>query len=403
MNEPLIQFVDVHKRFGENRVLKGVNLTIPRGRITALIGAHGSGKSVLLKLMAGLMVPDSGQILFDGRPFDAMDTAGKTAFRRQLGYVFSHGALFDDMTVLENIGLPLGEGAPLPVPDAGKRVQDMIRHLDLGGNEARYPAALSAGVTKQVALARALVTRPELVLFDDPTIGLAPMGKHAILAMIADCRRRSGFSGVVACHEIPAIFLVAGRVALLHQGKIGFEGSAESFAGSLDPAIGPIIEALDRSKDDLTGLDSQSEGEKTFARERARLQRHRAVFSIVSLCVENMDEINREMGYEAGQGALRQFAGKVRKHVRVSDACARSGLSRILLILPNTDLVQARRVCAKLAQGLTSEEPGRKSRPDGFSLSVSAGFAEADKESRLGALIARAESMLTKFYDFDIQ
>jgi len=203
---PLIQLQDVVKTLGANRVLDGVNLNIYRGEITAIIGKSGSGKSVLLKHIIGLHEPDGGAILFDGRLRAAMSPAERKALKKKFSYVFQDTALFDFLNVFENVALPLKERNALSPAEVSRRVRDKLHQLDLHDVELKYPAQLSGGMKKRVALARALVTDPEIVLFDEPTTGLDPIRKNAVHSMILDYQRRFGFTGVVVSHEIPDIF-----------------------------------------------------------------------------------------------------------------------------------------------------------------------------------------------------
>lgn len=207
MKQPLIEFKDVCKSFGTNHVLQGASFRIFPGEVTTLIGKSGVGKSVLLKLIIGLLAPDSGEILFEGRPLAGMNKQERKAFKRKFSYMFQGAALFDSMTVFENIALPLMERTTLPKAEIQRRVRDKMRQLDLHHIEDKNPAVLSGGMKKRVALARALVTDPEIVLFDEPTTGLDPIRKNAVHSLISDYQKRYRFTGVVVSHEIPDVFL----------------------------------------------------------------------------------------------------------------------------------------------------------------------------------------------------
>lgn len=237
MDTPLIQFDNVWKRFGDNTVLAGVNLSIYRGEITSVIGKSGEGKSVLLKHIIGLISPDSGTILFDGEPLKAKTKKERRDLNRKLSYMFQDTALFDSMTVFDNIALPLREGTAMKKHEIQDAVVKRLEQLDIEGIEEKYPGQLSGGMKKRVALARALVTDPEIVLFDEPTTGLDPIRKHAVHSMISDYQKRLGFTGVVVSHEIPDIFSISQRVAMLNNGSIIFEGNSETLMASDDPDI----------------------------------------------------------------------------------------------------------------------------------------------------------------------
>jgi len=241
MTVPLIQFNRVFKRFGDNAVLKGVDLSIFRGQVTAIIGKSGIGKSVLLKHIIGLLEPDEGQILFKGQALADMTAAERRAVKMKFSYMFQGTALFDSMTVYDNVALPLKEKGRTPLRDIERRVREKLAQLDLVGIEASYPSQLSGGMKKRVAMARALVTDPEIVLFDEPTTGLDPIRKNAAHAMIAEYQQIFGFTGVMVSHEIPDVFYISQRIALLDQGRIVFQGTPDEIQASDEPVIRQFI------------------------------------------------------------------------------------------------------------------------------------------------------------------
>ncbi len=246
MSEPLIEFRQVFKSFGSNAVLKGVDLRIFKGQVTTIIGKSGIGKSVLLKHIIGLLEPDSGTILFYGRPLEAMSGPERKQLKGKLSYMFQGTALFDSMTVYENIALPLAEKRRYPKLEINRRVQEKLTQLDLVGMEHKYPSQLSGGMKKRVAMARALITEPEIVLFDEPTTGLDPIRKNAAHNMIADYQRRFGFTGILVSHDIPDVFRISQRVAMLDDGRILFEGSPEQLQENKNPVIRAFIHGHDR-------------------------------------------------------------------------------------------------------------------------------------------------------------
>ncbi|MBU4053608.1 MAG: ATP-binding cassette domain-containing protein, partial [Proteobacteria bacterium] len=180
MIEPLIEFKDVSKAFGETHVLDGVNLNIYKGETTTILGKSGGGKSVLLKHMVGLLNQDSGEILFKGRPLSTLKTREKKAFKENFSYMFQGTALFDSMTVMQNIVLPLEESKKVAKKDLVKKAMEKMTQLDIQDIGDKYPSQISGGMKKRVALARALITDPEIVLFDEPTTGLDPIRKSAV-------------------------------------------------------------------------------------------------------------------------------------------------------------------------------------------------------------------------------
>jgi len=245
MTVPLIEFNQVFKRFGDNAVLKGVDLSIYQGQVTAIIGKSGIGKSVLLKHIIGLLEPDAGEILFQGQAISTMTAAERKAVKMKFSYMFQGTALFDSMSVYENVALPLKEKGRVPFREIESRVRDKLAQLDLVGIEDKYPSQLSGGMKKRVAMARALVTDPEIVLFDEPTTGLDPIRKNAAHAMIAEYQKTFGFTGVMVSHEIPDVFYISQRIAMLDQGRIVFQGSCEEIQNSTEPVIRQFIRGQD--------------------------------------------------------------------------------------------------------------------------------------------------------------
>ena len=265
MNQALIELKNTVKRFGANNVLNGVNLSIYQGQITSIIGQSGVGKSVLLKHIIGLLQPDSGEVLFNGKPLAGMKKNERKILKRKFSYVFQDTALFDFLTVFENISLPLVEKTDSTDEEISDRVQNKLHQLDLHEIENQYPSQLSGGMKKRVALARALVTDPEIVLFDEPTTGLDPIRKTAVHSMISDYQKRFGFTGVIVSHEIPDVFFISQRVAMIDAGRIRFEGTPQEIQRATDPVVRNFIKALESPHDELTGVASQSQGQKRLS------------------------------------------------------------------------------------------------------------------------------------------
>jgi phospholipid/cholesterol/gamma-HCH transport system ATP-binding protein len=393
MAQPLIELRDIVKKYGTNYVLNGVNLSIYSGEITSIIGKSGVGKSVLLKHMIGLIEPDAGQILFDGKPIAEMKAAERRSMKRKFSYMFQDSALFDFLSVYENIALPLRERTSLPEAEINRRVHDKTHQLDLHKIDSKYPSQLSGGMKKRVALARALVTDPEVVLFDEPTTGLDPIRKNAVLSMISDYQKRFGFTGVVVSHEIPDIFFISQRVAMIDGGKILFEGTPEEIQHATDPVIRSFIQGLESPHDGLTGIASQIQGQNRFREEMLRLQRHQIPFSIVVLKIENIEGIDRISGHMAGQTILQRFANHVKQNIYITDTCFRYGMNMIIVVLPDTNAVQAKMFCDKLARQVEQMQLFDKDIDrGGVRFQVRAGIAQAQPDSRLELLLSQAES-----------
>jgi len=242
MTTPLIQLVDIKKRFGTNQVLTGVNLSIYQGKIMAVIGKSGTGKSVLLKHIIGLIRQDSGTILIQGTPLDEMSKEKKRRFKKDLSYMFQENALFDSLTVFDNIALPLVETSRDKKSIIREKVDTRMEQLGLGSIGLKFPSQLSGGMRKRVALARALVTDPKVVLFDEPTTGLDPVRKRKVHAMIEEYQKQFGFTAVIVSHDIPEIFDVAQHIAMLDEGKISFEGTKDDILNSHSDTLNAFIQ-----------------------------------------------------------------------------------------------------------------------------------------------------------------
>jgi phospholipid/cholesterol/gamma-HCH transport system ATP-binding protein len=400
MDQPLIEIKNVMKCFGSNCVLDGVSLSIYRGQITSIIGQSGMGKSVLLKHIIGLLAPDSGQVLFDGKPLAAMKKDERKALKRKFSYVFQDTALFDFLNVFENIALPLMENTAHTATEIKDRVQNKLHQLDLFDIESKYPSQLSGGMKKRVALARALVTDPEIVLFDEPTTGLDPIRKTAVHSMISDYQKRFGFTGVIVSHEIPDVFFISQRVAMLNAGQICFEGTPEEIQQTADPVVRSYIRGLESPHDELTGVASQSLGQKRLTREMFRLQHHQRPFSIVLLSVENLEDVDRIAGHVAGQTALRNFAHFVKNNIYLTDTCFRYDMNKIMVVLPDTDADQAGMFCNKLSRNLDTDaifDLSEKRR--GLCFAVSAGIAQARGDGRIESMLSDVEKRQNIFWE----
>jgi len=398
---PLIELKGVVKSLGVNRVLDGVDLSIQRGQITAVIGKSGSGKSVLLKHIIGLFEPDAGEILFEGRSRGVMSPAERRGLKQKFSYVFQDTALFDFLNVFENVALPLVERKGIAREGIFQRVRNKLHALDLHDIEHKYPAQLSGGMKKRVALARALVTDPEIVLFDEPTTGLDPIRKNAVHSMILDYQRRFGFTGVVVSHEIPDIFFISQWVAMIDEGRIRFEGTPEEIQQASDPGVRNFIQGLESPRDDLTGATSQSIGQARLLQELSRLQRHEIPFSIVMLAMDNLADIDRIAGHVAGQTVFKTFANHVTQNTYITDTCFRHGINKILVVMPDTSDLQARNFCRKISRTMQANDLFRSiDKAKGFGYSISAGVAQARRDGSPEGLIAEAEKGQTVFYEF---
>jgi phospholipid/cholesterol/gamma-HCH transport system ATP-binding protein len=229
------------KSFGSNRVLRGLNLDVPRGSVTIIIGRSGGGKSVLLKHLIGLVRPDSGHVLIDGIDITRLGGRELEPVRRRYGVVFQSGALFDSMTCYDNVAFPLRETTRLSGADIRTRVEAALEQVELKDVGPKYPAEISGGMRKRVAIARALVREPEIIFFDEPTTGLDPILVNTIHRLIRTLHRRFHFTAVMVSHEIPEIFEIADRVAMLYDGRIVETGPPAAIQASTNPIVRKFI------------------------------------------------------------------------------------------------------------------------------------------------------------------
>ncbi|MGH7205349.1 MAG: ABC transporter ATP-binding protein [Nitrospiraceae bacterium] len=237
----MIKLVGVEKTLGGQPVLRGVDLTVPAGKLTTIIGGSGEGKSVLLKHVIGLMQPDRGEVWVDGIEISRLKGKALNEVRKKFAMLFQGAALFDSLTVFENVAFPLREKLRLAETEVVRRVEEKLEQVGLSDMGHKFPAELSGGMKKRVGLARALVMEPEIILFDEPTTGLDPLMANTIHDLIVAMHRTFGFTAVMVSHEIPEIFSISDWVAMLKDGKIAAMAPSADFQKTTDPAIREFI------------------------------------------------------------------------------------------------------------------------------------------------------------------
>lgn len=237
----MIELIDIHKAFGSQTVLNGLNLKVPAGKTTAVIGPSGEGKSVMLKHMIGLLTPDQGEVLVDGTSILGLGRIELNRIREKFAMVFQNAALFDSMTVYENVAFPLEEKTNLSRDEISARVETALLEVGLKNVYQKYPDELSGGMKKRVGLARGLLLEPQIVLFDEPTTGLDPVIRRAIHQLIKETQAKFGFTAVIVSHDIPDIFEVAHHIAMLYRGEILQFGTPEEIQGSDHPVVRQFI------------------------------------------------------------------------------------------------------------------------------------------------------------------
>jgi phospholipid/cholesterol/gamma-HCH transport system ATP-binding protein len=237
----VIELRDVHKYFGTNHVLRGVNLTVPRGKTLVVIGRSGCGKSVLLRVMIGLLRPDSGTVLFDGEDITTMSERQMNRIRLRTGMLFQNAALFDSLTVAENVGFGLKQNTSTSDAEIARIVAGKLAVVDLAGVESKYPSELSGGMRKRVGLARAIAMDPALILYDEPTTGLDPIMADVINTLIVKLKRTMQTTAVAVTHDMTSAYKIADRIVMLHDGIIVAEGAPDEVHNTADPLLGQFI------------------------------------------------------------------------------------------------------------------------------------------------------------------
>jgi len=237
----MIQFRDVVKSFGSKKVLDGFTLEIPDGETTVLLGYSGTGKSVALKHIVGLLEPDSGEVLVDGLVVHGLSRDALTELRTSIGYVFQFAALFDSLTVEQNVALGLRYQGHSD-DTIRERVRASLERVELAGSAERFPSELSGGMRKRVGIARAIALEPRYILYDEPTTGLDPVTAAVIDELMVRTKHELGVTGVVVTHDMRSAFAVADRIAMLFQGKVHLVGSVDEVKRTTDPIVRQFIE-----------------------------------------------------------------------------------------------------------------------------------------------------------------
>ena len=237
---PMISLNGVTKAFGSNRVLRGVDLDLARGTSLVIIGGSGTGKSVMLKCILGIVQPDAGEIRVDGEP---VTRRGRDAFLARFGMLFQGGALFDSLPVWENVAFRLRHGSKaLPKAEARERAVEKLRRVGLGPEVAdRFPAELSGGMQKRVGLARAIAAEPEIIFFDEPTTGLDPIMSGVINDLIRELVSEMGATAITITHDMSSVRAIADRVGMIHEGTIRWQGTVAEMDATEDPYVSQFI------------------------------------------------------------------------------------------------------------------------------------------------------------------
>jgi len=393
MNEPLIEFKNVTKRFGDRTILDRVNLEVHDGQTTTIIGKSGTGKSVLLKHMIGLLAPTEGEILFRGKPVDKMSRKELDELRSQFSYCFQNNALFDSLTVFENITLPLKQTTRMSDKEIERKVLERIDQLELSEVPGKYPSELSGGMQKRVALARALITDPKIVLFDEPTTGQDPIRKNAIFSMIVHNQKRFGFTTIMISHDIPDVFFISDRILVLYDGRIIFQGPYEEIDKLQHPMVDEFVKSLEHFQDELTGIYSRKTFTRVYENAVSRKQSGENL-TVAVFTVNDLDGVSEHLGHTKAQEIVRSLAVCVNKHFGDVGISNRSGRNRIVTILAFTDRAGAERLMENLARDLSErgliDIQAEIQTAGSYDLSILGGLAEGKAGEDIDAISERA-------------
>jgi phospholipid/cholesterol/gamma-HCH transport system ATP-binding protein len=342
--EPLIEFKGVSKTFGDRNILNRIDFSIYEGEVTTLIGLSGTGKSVTLKHIIGMLQPDEGQILFRGKPIDKMSKAEWNDYIGQISYMFQSNALFDSLTVLENVSMPLKYTTKLKKKEIEEKAMARIEQTELTDVFDKYPSELSGGMQKRTALARALVTDPGIVLFDEPTTGQDPIRKNAILSMVAEYQKRFGFTALLISHEIPDVYFISNRILALYDRKIVFQGDPEAFESLDHPFRQALISSLESLGEELTGLYSKRHFKVRYQTDLS--QRHPdASYAAAVFTIDDLDTITKNMGHDVAQQIIRSLGTYINKHFgAVGGFSSRQTINEYATVLPYSDLEESERI-----------------------------------------------------------
>ncbi|OPY07874.1 MAG: putative ABC transporter ATP-binding protein [Syntrophaceae bacterium PtaB.Bin038] len=395
MATPLIEFKDVSKRFNDKVVLERVNLQIYEREVTTIIGLSGTGKTVLLKHIIGLHKPDEGTILFRGQPLDRIR-------RRDLpmSYMFQGNALFDSMTVFENVALPLQETTNLGHAEIRRRVMTRLEQMELADAIHKYPSEISGGMQKRVALARALVTDPQIVLFDEPTTGQDPVRKNAILGMIAQYQRSFGFTAILVSHEIPDVYFISNRILALYGKSIVFQGTPEEFEDFDHPFKEEVVHSLEGLQKELTGLHSRRQFKLRY-QGQLRGGALGDAYAVAAFSLDGLDAVAQHLGHDAVQEALRSLGVFLGRHFgAIGGFSTRHSMSEYVTVLPSTDREEAEGIVTEYVHDLQAQEQAildiwaaaqKRSNVDTcVELTLLAGLAQGRPDEDIDSVIARA-------------
>ena len=400
MNTPLIEFKNITKRFGEQTVLDQVSLQIYEGEVTTIIGLSGSGKSVLLKHIIGLLKPDDGTILFRGKPIHDMKKTELAEAMSKISYMFQSNALFGSMTVYENIALPLLENTTMKKNEIHDRVMARIEQTELTEAAQKYPSELSGGMQKRAALARALITDPQVVLFDEPTTGQDPVRKNAILSMIAQYQKKFNFTAVMVSHEIPDVYFISNRILALYDKSIVFQGTPEELSNFDHPFNDEVIRSLEGLQKELTGLYSRRQF-KVLHRSQLQSRKSDEGYCVVVFDLSDMNSIVSAIGYDRAQETIHSMGKYIDKHFdAIGGFSTRRKINEFVTVLPFSDIAETESIVKDFMEDFQksgmSDIWGEAQKNDPqmrcVDFSVKAGMAEGRPVAEIDSIVKLAKA-----------
>ncbi len=336
MRDPLIEFQEVSKAFDGKVILDRVDLSIYPSEVTTLLGKSGVGKSVTLKLIMGLVLPDSGKILYKGKELWRMSKKEKSAMKHELEFMFQGNALFDSLNIFENIALPLRETTALSQAAIEKKVQEKIDFLELTGHDKKFPAEVSGGMRKRVALARALVTEPQVVLFDEPTTGLDPVRKINVLSLIVDNQRKFGFTGVLVSHDVPDVLYISNRIVLLDEGRVLFQGGPMELEHHPHALVREFLDSLQDLENRVIDIKSGRDFESDFEASFSHLSDHRP-YTVFVLSLGNLSAVQEALGQVTAHRLIAFIAGVLKKNLEgLGGITGRKNYNTLIGVVPKS-------------------------------------------------------------------
>jgi phospholipid/cholesterol/gamma-HCH transport system ATP-binding protein len=401
MTLPIIEFKNVTKNFGQRTILERVNFKIYENEVTTIIGKSGAGKSVILKHIIGLLRPDKGSILFKGKALEKMNKSEWNDYLDRISYLFQGNALLDSLTVYKNIALPLQEKTRLDKQAITDKVMAKLEQTELSDVAHMDPTELSGGMQKRVALARALVTDPKILLFDELTTGQDPVRRNAILGMIAEYKKKYGFTAILVSHDIPDVLFISNRILVLSDKQIVFQGSPQEFENSNLAFYEEIINSIESLEDELTGLFSKRQFKVRYQSDL----KHKNInenYTVLLFTLADPDSIIEKLGHTALQEGIRTMGRYISKHFgAVGGFSARRSINQFETVLPFTNMEEAEQILANFARDFQKQgvkaivDAARAANPKAecFEFSILAGLAKGNPHVELESELEIAEFM----------